>query len=93
MTTGNPELNLDYSRERQRRLQEFLAEQQADAAVFVAPEHVQYLSGFRPHRLMEAMVALTADGRCTLVAPNTVPERAAADDVAAYPAQWHSTLR
>ncbi|MFQ5735208.1 MAG: M24 family metallopeptidase, partial [Planctomycetaceae bacterium] len=29
----------------------------------------------------------------TLVAPNTVPERAAADDVAVFPAQWHSTLR
>ena len=58
------------------------------------PEHVQYLTSFRPHPLLRALVALDADGYCTLVAPNKPPEEAAAADrIVSFEAQWHSTLR
>lgn len=93
MTTTRPELDPNQCRERQRRLTDDLAGLPADAAVLVEPEHVQYLTGFRPHRLMAAAVVLAADGGCTLVAPNRAPERAAANDVVTFAAQRHATLR
>lgn len=86
-------LDLESCRQRQQRLTAVLAEADADRAVLVMPEHVQYLTGFRPHRLMEACVSLDADGFCTLVAPNEPPEHAAADNIVTFPAQWHATLR
>ena len=57
------------------------------------PENVQWLTGFRPHRLMSAAVALDADGRCVLAAPNAPPEHAAIDECVAFEAQWCCTLR
>lgn len=88
-----PDLNLDRCRERQQRIVSDLAASSIDIAVLTLPEHVQYLTGFRPHRLMTAIVALTAEGRCTLAAPNAPPSRAAADEVVTFLAQWHATLR
>ncbi|MGD9856702.1 MAG: M24 family metallopeptidase, partial [Planctomycetaceae bacterium] len=44
-------------------------------------------------RLMHAAVCLDADGTCTLAAPNSEPEHAAADRIVTFEAQWHSTLR
>ncbi len=88
-------LNLDpiHCRARQQRLCERLAELSVDRAVLVSHENVQYLTGFRPHRLMQAAVCLEADGRCTLAAPNSEPDDVAADRVVTFEAQWHSTLR
>ena len=88
-------LNLDpvYCRARQQRLCEQLAAHSIDRAVIVSHENVQWLTGFRPHRLMHAAVCLEADGQCTLVAPNEQPEHAAADHIVTFEAQWHCTLR
>jgi len=83
----------DRCRERQRRLVEVLARRELDRAILVRPEHVQYLTGFRPHRLMHAAVVLGAGGKCLLVAPNRAPEGAAVDDAVTFEAQWHATLR
>lgn len=80
-------------RRRQGRLLEVLGRIKADRTVLVRPEHVYYLTGFRPNPLMCAAVALDADGRCLLAAPNKSPESAAADEVVTFAAQWHSTLR
>ena len=80
-------------RARQKRLCAALAESKIDRAIFVSHENVQYLTGFRPHRLMHAAACLDADGTSTLVAPNSEPEGIAADHVLTYEAQWHSTLR
>jgi Xaa-Pro aminopeptidase len=59
----------------------------------VSADNVQYLTGFRPHRLMEAAAALDMHGRCLLAAPNSVPDHCAADEVITFEAQWCSTLR
>lgn len=80
-------------RRRQQRLCGHLVAQDIDRAVLVAPENVQYLTGFRPHRLLKAVVSLQADGTCLLAAPNAIPEHAAADDVIPFEAQWLATIR
>ncbi len=64
-----------------------------DRAILVQREHVQYFTGFRPHKLMAAIVSLDADGTCLLVAPNAAPEGAAADEIGTFEAQWRATLR
>jgi len=87
------QLDLLRCRARQRRVCGRLAELSVDRAVFIAHEHVQYLTGFRPHRLLQAAVCLEADGTCTLAAPNSEPEHAAADRIVTFEAQWHATLR
>jgi Xaa-Pro dipeptidase len=78
---------------RQERVRKLLAERSVDRAIFVGHENIQYLTGFRPHRLMQAAVCLEPEGRCTLAAPNEEPEVAAADNIVTFPAQWHCTLR
>jgi len=93
-TTPQPQsLDPDDCRSRQKRLLDVLARSNADRAIFVQAANVQYLTGFRPHHLMSAAVSLDADGFCTLVAPNSEPEQAAADRIVTYEAQWHATLR
>lgn len=93
MTAVPITLDPDQCRLRQQRLCTQLSDRVIDRAVFVSHENVQYLTGFRPHRLMQAAVCLDAGGTCTLVAPNSVPELAAADQVLTFEAQWHATLR
>lgn len=80
-------------RSRQRRLRHLMSDAGIDRAVVVSAENVQYLTGFRPHRLMAAAVVLDADGRCVLAAPNQGPEHCAADEVVPFEAQWCATLR
>lgn len=87
------ELNLDTCRQRQRALATLLSNEGMDQIVLVRPENVQYLTGFRPHRLMSAAVTLTQAGHCLLIAPNDIPEHAAVDDIVTYSCQKHSTLR
>ena len=93
MTQDALELDVNHCRNRQQRVRDVMADRDVDRVVLVSPENVQYLTGFRPHRLMSAAVSLDADGRCVLTAPNTVPKQVAADDVVTFEAQWHSTLR
>ena len=86
-------LDLEQCRQRQQWVIARLQELKADRVVFSRPEHVQYLSGFRPHRLMTARFSLDADGGSLLVAPNQTPDHCLADDVVCFEAQWHCTLR
>ena len=87
------DLTLDHCRERQRRLREVLALRKIERAIVLSPENVHYLTGFRPHRLMQAAVCLEVDGDCLLIAPNEIPGHAAADRVVTFPAQHLATLR
>ncbi|MFT5468714.1 MAG: Xaa-Pro dipeptidase [Verrucomicrobiales bacterium] len=88
-------MNLDpeFCRKRQQRLAAELAALKLDRAVLTMPEHVQYFTGFRPHKLMSAIVAVEADGSTTLVAPNDEPEGHAADRCVTFVAQHLCTLR
>jgi len=86
-------LSPDHCRQRQRWLSEWLVARDIGCAVLSLPEHVQYFTGFRPHRLMEAAICIDAGGDCLLVAPNKEPDEAAADRIVTFSAQFHSTLR
>lgn len=86
-------LDPTHCRERQGALLGVLDSLRVDRAVLTRPEHIQYLTGFRPHRLMSGAVSLDSDGHCLLVSPNCVPDSVAADDVIAFEAQCHATLR
>lgn len=87
------DLNPDLCRERQQRLRQRLAELNLDRAILVSHENIQWLTGFRPHRLMRAAVVVEADGVCTLSVPNQIPENVASDAVVTFEAQWLSTIR
>ena len=80
-------------RERQRWVSQWLTARDIGRAVLSSPEHVQYFTGFRPHRLVEAIACIDSDGRCLLVAPNQEPDGVAADQIVTFPAQRHATLR
>lgn len=86
-------LTVDGCRQRQQRVLHRMQEKHLERLVVSRPEHVQYLSGFRPHHLMASLACLDVAGRLTLIAPNRVPENVAADEILTYEAQWHSTLR
>lgn len=87
------ELSADACRARQNRIRTALAERKIDRAVFVTHENVQYLTGFRPHRLMASAVCLETDGECVLSAPNSIPDNAAVDQCVTFEAQWLCTIR
>lgn len=93
MTATQPKLDVPSSRRRQRRLLDSMARLRVDRVVVVSPEHVQYLTGFLPHRLLPAAAALDSEGICLLAAPNQEPEEVAADRIVTFEAQWHATLR
>lgn len=88
-----PQLTGEGCRARQRRLRERMAEAGVERAVVVTREHVQWLTGFRPHWLMSAAAVLDLNGDCTLIAPNQEPAFHAADRVATFAMQWQATLR
>lgn len=93
MTSEPLQLTPEHCRIRQAKVREELQALKSDQAIFVTPENVQYLTGFRPHRLMHAAVCIDLNGGCTLSAPNAEPPDHAADRVVAFDAQWHATLR
>ncbi len=80
-------------RGRQRRLLEQMWQLGVDVAIVTQTEHVQWLAGPRFPWVMQAAVAIRADGHVTLTAPTKPSLVAAADEVVTYEAQWHSTLR
>ena len=87
------EINIEACRGRQRRLLEIMQRKQLDLVIVTQTEHVQYLVGPRFGWVFQPAAALAADGQMTLIAPNKAPDVAAADQVATYQAQKHSTLR
>ena len=86
-------LSPDFCRRRQERVLAEMDRQGVSRLVVTRPEHVQYLTAFRPHYLMASIACLESSGTMTLIAPNHSPENTAADQIATYEAQWHSTLR
>lgn len=93
MTADALNLSPELCRVRQERVRKRLVEQSIDRAILVSHENIHLLTGFRPHRLMQAAVCLDVDGHCTLAAPNDEPDIAATDNIVTFPAQWHCTLR
>ncbi|MFO0870784.1 MAG: Xaa-Pro peptidase family protein [Pirellulales bacterium] len=93
MSSPLPQLDLATCRARQRRLLDAVSAYQLDLIVVTQIEHVQWLAGPRFLWYFQPSAALTPDGRLHLVAPRKWQGDAAADDVARYDAQWHSTLR
>ncbi|MGH7193610.1 MAG: M24 family metallopeptidase, partial [Candidatus Saccharimonadales bacterium] len=86
------EIQVEYCRRRQQRLLAEMQRLKVDWVIVQTTEHVQWLAGPRFAWLVEAAALLTAEGRCTLFAPDAV-EAAAADDVVRYDARWLGTLR
>ncbi len=80
-------------RGRQQRLQAEMRRRDLDLVIVARTEHVQWLVGPRFGWVFEPSAALSRDGVATLIAPNAAPPVHAADVVATYDAQWHSTLR
>jgi Xaa-Pro dipeptidase len=91
-----PDLNaiqIPACRGRQQRLLAEMHKLQLDMVIVSRIEHVQWLVGPRYPATFSPYAALMADGRVTLIAPNTPPPVAAADEVRCYQAQRLCTLR
>jgi len=86
-------IDIDACRARQQRVIEVMKKHNLDLVVLTQSAHVQYLAGPRYAWTFQPAVALTQEGKLTLVAPNKPPETCAADEVLTYEAQWHSTMR
>jgi Xaa-Pro aminopeptidase len=82
-----------YPRSRQQRLLAEMQKLQLDLVIVTQIEHVQWLTGPRFGPVFSPAAALRSDGHVTLIAPKKPPVSAAADEVALYDAQMHSTLR
>src|SRR5690606_18596669 len=70
------------SRVRQKRLLDAMAERKLDAIVVGEPQHVYYLSAFRPQWQHQAAFVLFSDGRSWLISANAPADGAAADECA-----------
>ncbi|OYV88674.1 MAG: hypothetical protein B7Z73_08045, partial [Planctomycetia bacterium 21-64-5] len=86
------DINIDCCRRRQTRLLAEMRQRKLDLVIVQTAEHVQWLTGPRFAWLVQAAAMLTADGRCTLIAPQDEPV-VAADEVVTYDARWLGTLR
>lgn len=87
------QLDPRFCRDRQQRLMDAMREQGVDQAILVSAENIQYLTGFRPHRLMQAALRLDRDGVCSLASPNAPFDSPAVDQAVSFEAQWCATLR
>jgi Xaa-Pro aminopeptidase len=70
-------INVECCRRRQKRLLAEMQRKNVDLVIVQAAEHVQWLTGPRFAWLVQAAVMLSADGRCTLIAPQEEPVIAA----------------
>ena len=86
-------LEVNWSRARQKRLLDAMAERKLDAVVVGLPHHVYYLSAAMPHWLHAGAFVLLADGRSWLTSGNSPAKEAAADEMVSFEAAWMSTLR
>ena len=93
MSTEPVTLTASHCQHRQQQVHRLLERLQVDRAIFVTHENIQYLTGFRPHRLMQAAVCIEAGGECVLAAPNEEPADATVDRCVTFEAQWLCTLR
>ncbi len=87
------EIDIEACRVRQQRLLAQMESLGLDLVIVTRSEHVQWLAGPRFGWMFDPAAALWADGHLTLVAPDKVPDEAAADDVLTYEAKWQSTVR
>jgi Xaa-Pro dipeptidase len=87
------DFNATGPRGRQQRLLAEMQQLRLDLVIVQQIEHVQWLTGARYPWTMSPVAVLSVDGKLTLVAPQKSKLEAAADEVATYEAQWHSTLR
>ncbi len=93
MSPTGLKLSLEACCERQKRIGRLLAERDLDFALLIRPEHVQYVTGFRPAAVHQAAVVVFPDGKTVLAAPNSLPDHFEANEVLVFEAQWCCTLR
>jgi Xaa-Pro aminopeptidase len=86
-------LDASHCRVRQRRLLERVQQRKLDAVVCGGAANVYYLTGHWTWWQHHSAVILFDDGRAWLITANEPARGAAADETAAYSAQWNSTLR
>lgn len=86
-------LSAPYCQHRQQQVHRLLERLRVDRAIFLTHENIQYLTGFRPHHLMQAALCIDAGGECVLAAPNEEPAGAVVNSCVTFEAQWHCTLR
>lgn len=86
------DIDVECCRRRQQRLLVEMQRLKVDGAIVQKTEHVQWLAGPRFAWLVDAAVLLTAEGHCTLFAPDDVVV-AAVDDVVRFEARRIGTLR
>lgn len=87
-------LDLNACRTRQERLLKVIADRKLDAIVCSHPAHVLYFTGFLTDTaFFQSAAIIHADGRTWLTTPGEPTDRAAADQIISYEAQWHATLR
>ena len=87
------EIDVAACRGRQQRLTEAMQQHGCELAVVTQHANVQWLAGPHFPWTFSPAAALTADGKLTLVAPQTPPDSCAADEIMTYEAKWHSTMR
>ena len=86
-------LDPTHTRNRQKRLLDKIAGQRLDAVVVGLPHHVYYFSTWWTHWLHHSAFVLFADGKSWLATSNQPAKNAVADEVVAFEAQWHATIR
>jgi Xaa-Pro aminopeptidase len=86
-------LRAEFSKQRQKRLLDEMADRKLDAIAVGLPHHVYYLSAFLPGWLHFSGFLLFSDGRTWLTTANKPAPNVAADEVNSYEAQWSATLR
>src|SRR5216110_1040351 len=86
-------LDPNQSRQRQNRLLAQMQEHKLDAVVVGLPWHVYYFSAHFTHMLHQSGMIIFSDGRSWLATANEPAPNVAADEVAAFEAQWMATLR
>jgi Xaa-Pro aminopeptidase len=85
-------MTIDGCRERQMRLRSALSERNLDAALITDRRHVCYFTGYWRHPAFAAAALIPQDGPVTLVAPQELEDRFAADEIRVYESNRCCTL-
>jgi Xaa-Pro dipeptidase len=86
-------LDVNYCRQRQKRLLDRMQQRKLDAIVVGLPHHVYYLSAHLNWWLHQSAFVLFADGKSWLTTANSPASRTAAQEVVCFEANRMSTLR